>query len=127
MNNRCLNPFNREFKYYGDRGILVCDRWHRDTPNAFENFVMDMGERPSDKHSIDRIDNNGHYTPENCRWSTVEEQRNNKRDNVVFTHAGATQTIAQWSQQLGLARWKVYQRISRGWPKAQALGLEDRP
>jgi hypothetical protein len=75
MKARCYNPKHVGFKYYGARGIHVCDRWR----NSYATFIADMGRRPSAKHSIDRIDVNGHYTPQNCRWATASEQRLNQR------------------------------------------------
>jgi len=72
MRKRCLNKNNKDYKNYGGRGIKVCDRWL----NSFENFYVDMGGRPSAKHSIDRINNDGDYEPSNCRWATAKEQQN---------------------------------------------------
>lgn len=95
---RCCNPNNRAYKDYGGRGIKVCDRWL----HSFENFLADMGERPGKEYSIDRIDNNGDYCPENCRWATDETQCNNRRSNINITYRGRTQTLMQWCEELGL-------------------------
>lgn len=124
INDRCLNPMRKEFPHYGGRGITVCDRWHRDTPRAFENFLEDMGERPSKRHTVDRTDNDGPYSPENCRWATRRDQGNNRRTNVPFTHEGLTQTVTEWARELGINSSTVFNRIHRGVPVGVALGLE---
>ena len=92
MLDRCYRPSDCSFQNYGGRGICVCDRWRE----SFENFYADMGEPPTDNHSIDRIDNDGPYCKENCRWATRTEQVNNTRVNRLITIHGETKTLAQW-------------------------------
>lgn len=93
---RCLNPNDAGFHHYGGRGIKVCKRWLR-----FENFFADMGKRPSPKHTIDRINNNGDYKLSNCRWATMKEQMNNTRGNRILTFNGKSQNTTQWANELG--------------------------
>jgi hypothetical protein len=78
MKQRCYNSNLKRYEDYGGRGIKICDRWL----NSFENFLTDMGEKPTPQHSIDRIDVNGNYEPSNCRWATPKEQRINQRKNI---------------------------------------------
>jgi hypothetical protein len=108
IKRRCYNTANASYPDYGERGIVMCDRWKDD----FLSFLEDMGERPSDQHSIDRIDVNGNYEPSNCRWAIDAIQRNNKRNNVILTHEGKTQTLAQWAKELGINTDTLWRRIN---------------
>lgn len=101
---------------YGSRGIKVCKRWQ-----TFENFLSDMGERPSNKHTIDRIDNDGNYEPGNCRWIEHKLNCRNKSNNLILTHQGESRTLAEWSERTGLARNTIRGRIRLGWPVEQML------
>lgn len=95
MINRCYNPIESKSKrHYYDKNITVCDRWLK----SFDNFFLDMGKRPSDKHSLDRIDVYGNYEPNNCRWATIEVQANNKTINVWFEHDGVKMTQSNWAK-----------------------------
>ena len=111
MKSRCYQDNHPAYHNYGGRGITVCGRWF----DSFENFYEDMGNRPSKIHSIDRIDVNGDYCPENCRWGTLEEQNNNKTNNKYLEYDGEKLTIPQWSRKLGISRHVIYSRISAGW------------
>ncbi len=90
--DRCYKATDKVFKWYGARGIQVCARWHKGNPNGFLNFINDVGARPSRKHSIDRINNDGHYMPSNIRWATSVEQRNNQRRYRGEDHASSVLT-----------------------------------
>ena len=114
---RCYNPRNRAYRLYGGRGIVVCDRWRHDAAA----FVADMGPRPSTRHSVDRIDNDGPYSPENCRWATYLEQGQNTTRSRKITHDGETLTAAAWARRLGVTWGAVEQRLSRGQSFAEAV------
>jgi len=116
MRRRCNCPHDSGFKNYGGRGIKVCERWSK-----FENFIADMGPRPSPDHSIDRIDNNGNYEPSNCRWATLAVQNSNTRANRLITVGAETLTITQWARRVGLARNTIRNRLARGWAIEKAL------
>ncbi len=117
MNSRCFNPRNRCFPRYGGRGVTVCDRWRHD----FAAFLADMGPRPSPKHSIDRIDNSGPYSPENCRWATLTEQNRNKRTNRLLTFHGETLPLSAWAERLGMPENTIRNRLRRGWSDERTL------
>lgn len=109
MKDRCLNPKSPIYKYYGARGIKICSEW-----NDFEAFYADMGECP-EGWSIDRIDNDGDYCPENCQWSDRTTQANNTRRNINITFKGLSLTLSQWSSRLGIPYMTLYTRYKRGW------------
>lgn len=114
MKSRCYNKKRGDYERYGGRGIKVCERWSG--KNGFINFLSDMGRKPTQDHSLDRYpDNNGHYEPSNCRWATRSEQGINKRNNHMLTLNGKTQTIAQWSKELGILEKTIDSRIVYGW------------
>jgi hypothetical protein len=119
IKGRCLNPRLPGYKWYGARGITVCDRWR----DSFESFYADMGAKPSPRHSIDRIDSNGPYEPGNCRWATRREQMNNTSSNHRLTYRGRTQTITEWAREVGLRPCTLHTRIARGWPVGPAIEL----
>ena len=113
---RCYND-NTNYKWYGGAGITVCDRWRQ----SFQNFFDDMGKKPTEKHSIDRIVSTGNYEPDNCRWATVTEQRNNTSRNRLLTVNGETKTLAQWCRQYGIHHMNVHNRIKSGWTIERAV------
>jgi hypothetical protein len=114
---RCYTPTAGSFQNYGARGITVCDRWR----NSFEAFIADMGPRPSRRHSIDRIDNSAGYSPDNCRWATRVEQRNNTRTNRFVTRNGRTRTLSQWAAEHSKTVNLILDRMGRGWSLELAL------
>lgn len=108
MKQRCYNQKNPEFKNYGYRGISVCERWL----NSFENFVEDMGYKPGENYSIDRIDVDGNYCPENCRWSTTKDQNDNKRQSVIITAFGETGSLTSMARKYGISPTTLRYRLS---------------
>lgn len=117
IKERCLNSNTKYYADYGGRGITVCDRWL----NSFESFYADMGPRPSRSHSIDRIDNDGSYSPENCKWSTKSEQANNKRSTIRFEYQGRTLTVSEAAVISGLHPRTIRARVKAGWPGVHVM------
>lgn len=109
MIQRCHNPSNSAYHLYGARGIFVCDRWR----DSVENFIADMGERP-DGMSLDRINNNGSYSPHNCRWATTKMQNRNHRGCVFIEYLGKRQTIIEWSEETGIDHRTIHSRYKKG-------------
>lgn len=116
MQARCYNPNNKKFPIYGGRGIKVCDRWLE----SFENFFADMGH-PQPHESIDRMNNDGDYCPENCRWTDNKTQQRNTRRNHFLVLGGESKTIAEWSEITGIGQDAISERIKRGWSDRDAL------
>lgn len=111
MRRRCSDPTNKRWEQYGGKGIKVCAEWSDYA--AFRAWAMANGY--ADNLTIDRIDVNGDYCPENCRWATAKEQMNNMTKNRHLTYDGKTMTMAQWANALGVTYSTVLHRVQRGW------------
>jgi hypothetical protein len=114
MLQRCYNKNDASYEDYGGRGIRVCKRWRQ----SFVDFMLDMGPKPNSRSSIDRIDNDGNYCPENCRWASTKQQATNKRrrsDAVLITCKGETHTIQEWAKRLNVKTRCLQSRYYRGW------------
>lgn len=134
IRSRCTNPNNWAYKWYGARGIRMCSGW-----DSFPNFLKDMGEPPTNKHSVDRINNDGNYScghceqcrennwDANCKWSTQKEQANNSRKNHTLTFQGKTQSISAWSTELNITQVAIHSRLQRGWDIEKTLSTPVRP
>jgi hypothetical protein len=119
MRRRCSRPNARGFEHYGGRGIKVCDRWQ----SSFENFLADMGPRPGPAYSIERMDNNGDYCPENCRWATRAEQQRNTRRARIVDWKGESRTLAEWQRVTGIRGGTIANRLKFGWTVEQAMTI----
>lgn len=119
MIQRCTNGNNPNYHNYGGRGICVCTRWR-----TFKFFYEDMGPRPSNKHTIERVDNSKGYYKNNCKWATQKEQCNNTRRNRTITVNGETKTVQQWAEVVGINANTIIYRLRRGWDEAAALSVE---
>ncbi len=111
IKDRCNNETNKAYRYYGGRGIFISQEWN----NSFEQFLLDMGKKPSPNHSIERIDNDGNYCKENCKWATRKEQERNKRSNVFIETKWGKITLAEAAERTGIRPEIVYARRNRGW------------
>lgn len=118
MKQRCFYKKHKHFKRYGGRGITVCDEW-KDSFESFYKWAMENGY--SDELTIDRIDVNGNYCPENCRWATYKEQNNNTSSSHFLTYNGETKTVAEWSEIVGIPKSTIFNRIKRGLPTEKVL------
>ena len=118
MKGRCYNPNNNRYKYYGGRGITVCDEWKNDFM-AFYDWSITHGWKEG--LTIDRIDVNGNYCPENCRWIPLSDQMGNRTNSRYLTFNGETKTLAQWSKISGISSDTISNRLNRGWSVEDAL------
>ncbi len=120
MTTRCIDSAYEGFHNYGGRGIKVCNRWLG--TNGLQNFLLDMGPKPTPKHQIDRYPNrNGNYEPGNCRWATTKQQGRNRNSNRLITFNGRTMCITEWSEETGLPFHIISMRTKAGWDVEKAL------
>lgn len=117
MKSRCCNSNSEFFSDYGGRGITVCEEWLHD----FHRFLSDMGSRPTSLHSIERNDNDGPYSPGNCRWATKSEQSRNRRNSRMIEIDGHRKTLTEWCLHFGVNRGTVRTRLKNGWTAKDAL------
>lgn len=117
IRTRCLNPKHRDYRYYGARGIKMCERWK----NSFDAFLVDMGPRPTKQHSVGRRNNDGDYEPENCRWETRSEQHRNYSQNRIIEFQGARLCMLDWSIKLGIPLGTLRERFRLGWDTLEAF------
>lgn len=121
MRQRCRDRRATRFPQYGGRGITICERW-----DSFDLFLEDMGPPPAGS-SLERLDVNGHYTPQNCVWATVDEQANNKTSNHWIVFQGQRKTMMQWAKELGVGYYTLRGRLRAGWDVESALTKPSRP
>lgn len=121
IKNRCLNPNIKQYKNYGGRGINICDRWRY----SFYNFLVDMGPKPDKGYSIDRIDNNKGYYPENCRWATIKQQSNNRFSSIEFN--GEKYSKKQLSKKLNKCRFFVSEKLKQGFSIEEIINMPSNP
>lgn len=117
MRSRCNPQKASRYPNYAGRGIQVCKRWDK-----FENFLHDMGKRPSPKHTIERVNNNGHYEPSNCVWATYTQQLRNRRNTRVITVKGIAASLAEQCERWGVPYTRAYDQLRRGIPIEEVFG-----
>ena len=124
IKRRCLNPEDKYFYLYGDRGITLCEEWSgKDGHKNFREWAVNNGYKKG--LSIDRIDNNKGYSPENCRWATARQQAYNRRSNKLVTIHGKTQTVTEWAKEAGLPLGTFQNRLRAGWDEDRLLGPKE--
>jgi len=117
MKHRCYNSDDKDAKHYKERGITVCDTWL----SSPLNFVEDMGNRPTKNHTLERIDNNGNYCKDNCKWALLSEQSRNKSNNVMLSYNGLTQCLKDWADGVRIDYRTLSRRLSLEWSTEKTL------
>lgn len=117
MRSRCTKTYDISYPRYGARGIKVCARWME----SFEAFLEDVGPSPSPRHSIERLDSDGDYEPNNCTWATLEQQARNKRNTRYVEFGGQRKCLADWCDEFNVRYPVVASRLDRGWPPELAF------
>ena len=120
MMDRCYRKTAKNYKFYGGRGITACEEWHE--PENFAKWASESGYKKG--LWLDRIDTNGDYCPENCKWSTPQEQANNRRNNNVLTYRGESHTLAEWARILGVKKSLIKTRVWYGWSPERVIEQE---
>lgn len=120
--NRCTNKNNSDYKDYGGRGIKICYRWSNKNPKGFENFYKDVGNPPKGK-SLDRINNEDNYKPNNWRWATSKQQARNRRNNHLILYNNKNLCLAEWEEITGIKQSIIRKRLKRGWSFKNALTI----
>ena len=118
MKTRCYNQSSNKYHSYGGRGIRICDEWKNSFAN-FKEWALNNGY--ADNLTLDRINNNGNYEPNNCRWATIKQNTNNTRKNRLLTYNGETHTMSEWCEILGVKLGTLSSRIYRGWSVEDAM------
>jgi len=121
MRARCLNKNHSAYSRYGGRGIYICERW-----NVYKVFISDMGRRPTEKHQIERIDNDGDYCPENCIWATPKQQGNNRSNNRMIDYKNKSWTLQEIADSSGIKRSLITKRLNKGWSVEEAIRIKPR-
>lgn len=116
MKKRCRNPRDKGYPRYGGRGIKYCDRWE-----LFDNFIADMGAKPAPRFTLERIDNDGDYCPENCRWASYTEQARNRSTTRFVTSEGQTKCLSEWAADVGANESRIRRRLNSGWTPRAAI------
>ena len=117
MRSRCNNPNTKEYHRYGGKGIKVCGEWN--DYFVFRDWAYQNGY--ADNLTIDRMDNNGDYCPENCKWSTLVEQQQNRCTSHMITYNGRTQNLTLWAKEYNMPRDRLKRRLQLGWPFEEAI------